>query len=142
MKKIVICMPMDEDLQNKIFAALKKVEWPKEHEVDFVHIFKEESFPYVIPPTIYPNQDQKLEIKKTIEEMFEGLTKDLPFKNKTYHCTFSESPKEEMVNYLKEVNANLAVVLTKERHGLSGFFASSFADYLIGHAPCNVLTLR
>lgn len=142
MKKIVVCMPLDENLQNRIFEALRKVEWPQEHQVEFLHIFKEESFPYMLEPTIYPNQDQKIEIRNTIEELFEKLTRDLPFKNMSFHCGFSESPKEEMISYLSKNEINLAVVLTKEKHGLSGFFSSSFTDYLIAHAPCNILSIR
>lgn len=142
MKKVIICMPMDEELQNEIFAGLKKLDWLNDSELDFVHMFKEESFPYMLPPTIYPDQDQKIEIRKTIEEIFIGLTKDLPYKNMVHHCGFSESPKEGMVKYLKEHNADLAIAFTKEKHGLSGLFSSSFADYLVDHAPCNVLVLR
>ena len=70
---------MDEGHQKKIFEGLKDLAWLNESEIDFVHIFKQDSYPYMIPPTIYPSKEQKVEIKKTIEEIFEGLTKTLDF---------------------------------------------------------------
>jgi nucleotide-binding universal stress UspA family protein len=135
-------MPMDEDLQKKIFTGIQKLEWLKGSELDFVHIFKTESFPYMLPPTVYPDQDQKVEIKKTIEEIFNGITKELPYEQKISHCSFDSSPKEGMVSYLKEHKADLAIVLTREKHGLTSYFSSSFADHLVDHAPCNVLVIR
>jgi hypothetical protein len=142
MKKVIVCMPMDEDLQKSIFVEIQKLEWLKNLELDFVHIFKVENFPYMYPPTVYPDKDQKVEIKKTIEEIFNGLTKDLPFSKKAQHCNFDENPKEGMVRYLKEHDADLAISFTREKKGLSGYFSSSFTDHLVDHAPCNVLVLR
>ena len=142
MKKIIICMPMDEELQKEIFVGIKKLDWINDCELDFVHIFKTESFPYMLPPTIYPDQDQKIEIRKTIEEIFIGLTKALPYKKMVHHCGFDNSPKEGIIRYLEEHNADLAIALTKEKHGLAGYFSSSFTDHLVNHAPCNVLVIR
>ena len=142
MRKVIICVPMDENIQKDIFSGIQKLEWLKDSEINFVHIFKTESFPYMLPPTVYPDEDQKVEIKKTIEEIFTGLTKDLPYEHKTSYCGFDSSPKEGMVSYLKEHKADLAIVLTREKHGFSSYFSSSFADHLVDHAPCNVLVIR
>ena len=142
MKKVVICMPLDEKLQKNIFEGIKNLAWLNESEVDFVHIFKQESFPYMMPPTVYPDQEQKAEIQKTIKEIFQGLTSELNFKNKHFHVAFDESPKDGMTAYLKENNADLVITYTREKHGISGYFASSFTEFLVKHAPCNVLTLR
>jgi len=142
MRKIIVCMPMDEGHQKKIFEGLKDLAWLNESEIDFVHIFKQDSYPYMIPPTIYPSKEQKVEIKKTIEEIFEGLTKTLDFKKKTVHCTFNDNQKIGVIDYLNENNADLAIVHTREKHGIANYFSSSFTEYLIKHAPCNVLVLR
>lgn len=142
MKKVVICMPLDEELQKNIFDGIKKLAWLQDSQVDFVHIFKQESYPYMMPPTIFPDANQKLEIQKTITEIFSGLTKDLPFKNKNFHVAFDESPKDGMISYLKDHDASLVVTYTREKHGISGYFSSSFTDFLVKHAACNVLALR
>lgn len=135
-------MPLDEELQKHIFEGIKKLEWLNQSEVDFVHIFKQETFPYMMPPTIYPDQEQKLEIQKTLKEIFQGLTKDLNFKNKNFHIAFDESPKDGMISYLKENKANMVITYTREKHGIAGYFASSFTEFLIKHSPCSVLALR
>lgn len=141
MKKVVICMPLDEALQAKIFDGIHQLDWLKNAEVDFVHIFKQESFPYMSPPVIYPDKDQMLEIQKTIVEIFKGLTEKFDF-NKNYHVAFDESPKDGMVSYLKDHNADMVMTYTREKHGIAGYFASSFTEFLVKHAPCNVLALR
>lgn len=143
MKKIVVAMPLDEKLQKNILSDIERIEWLHEDcEIDFVHIFKQENYPYMMPPTIYPDTTQKEEITKTITEIFMGLTKDLTFKLKTFHVSYDESPKEGMVEYLTKNNANLVISMTKEKHGLKHYFSSTFTEYLIKHAPCNVLVLR
>lgn len=78
MKNIVISMPMDEKAQNAIIAKLSKIDWLKEANLEFVHVFKEESYPYMAPPILYPDQEQKIEIRKTIKEIFDGLISDFP----------------------------------------------------------------
>jgi nucleotide-binding universal stress UspA family protein len=143
MKKVVIAMPLDEKLQSKILEDIQKVDWLNDQcELDFVHIFKQENYPYMMPPTIYPNKEQKGEITKTITEIFQGLTKDLKFKEKRYHVDYNESPKEGMVEYLKNNNSDVVISLTREKHGVTDYFSSTFTEYLIKHAPCNVLVLR
>lgn len=135
-------MPLDEKLQQSIFEGMRKLDWLNNSEVDFVHIFKQESFPYMMPATVFPDQAQKGEIQKTIKDIFQGLTSELNFKSKHFHVAFDESPKDGMVSYLKENNADLVITYTKEKQGITGYFASSFTEFLVKHAPCNVLTLR
>lgn len=50
--------------------------------------------------------------------------------------------KEKVIEYLKEVKADLVITATRGKHGIEGLFSSSFTDHLVKHAPCNVLTLR
>lgn len=143
MKKVVIAMPLDEDLQNKILEDIQKVDWLNDQcEIDFVHIFKQDNYPYMMPPTIYPNKEQKVEITKTITEIFQGLTKNLNFKQKKFHVSYNESPKEGMVDYLKNHAADVVISMTREKHGVADYFSSTFTEHLIKHAPCNVLVLR
>ncbi len=140
MKNIIVCMPMDEKAQTHIIKKLKKIVWLKDCNLEFVHVFKEESYPYIAPPTIYPNQEQKLEIRKTIKEIFDGLTKD--FTHAKSECLFHSNPKEGMVDFLKKNKTELVISYTKEKQGFRDYFHSSFTEHLIKHAPCEVLTIR
>ncbi|MEX1099728.1 MAG: universal stress protein [Bacteriovoracaceae bacterium] len=142
MKNIVVCMPMDDENQNAIIKKLGKMQWLKDAHLTLVHVFKEENYPYMAPPTIYPNKEQKVEIKKTIKEIFDGLAKDLDFKEKSSECLFHSNPKEGMVEYLKKRKQDLVISYTQEKHGLRDYFHSSFTEYLIKHSPCDVLTIR
>lgn len=143
MKKIVIAMPANEKLQQHLLMELKKIDWlASDCDVDFVHIFKQENYPYMVPPTVYPNEGQKEEITRTLTQIFEGLTKDISFKNKKFHVDYHETPKEGMVKYLVDHKADLVVTLTRKRHSFAEYFSSTFTEFLNKHAPCGVLVLR
>lgn len=135
-------MPMDEKVQNAIIKKLKRIDWLKDARVTLVHIFKEENYPYMVPPTIYPTKEQKVDIEKTIKEIFDNLEKDVPAKEKTSDCVFHPNPKEGMVDYIKNRKPDLAITYTKEKHGLRDYFHSSFTEYLVKHAPCDVMAVR
>ncbi len=142
MKNVFVCLPMDENAQNEIAARLQRADWLKDSKVSFVHVFKEENYPYMVPPTIYPTEEQKVEIKKTIEEIFNNLLEKVPAKSKEALCLFHPNPKEGMVEYIKKKSPDTVISFTKEKHGLRDYFHSSFTEYLIKHAPCDVLTIR
>lgn len=142
MKNVIIAMPMDKEMQKKIFDGLKKFPWLEETSMEFVHVFKQESYPYMLPPTIYPTPEQTNEIRRTIEEILEGVTQEVKALSKTSHCLFHESPKEGLVDYLEKKNPDLCIGFSKERHGLKGYFHSSFTEYLIKHSHVPVLILR
>lgn len=143
MKKVVVAMPTDDRLQKQLLQELRKVDWlDADCDVDFVHIFKQENYPYMVPPTIYPNSEQRVEITKTLTQIFEGLTSDLRFRNKKFHVDYHETPKEGMVKYLTEHKADLVITLTRKRHSFADYFSSTFTEFLIKHAPCGVLVMR
>lgn len=142
MKKVVVCVPMDKQNQDAIINRLGRIEWLKDASLTLVHVFKEENYPYMVPPTIYPTQEQKVEIKNTITDIFNNLLQDVNAKEKKSECVFHPNPKEGMIDYLKANQPDIVVSYTKEKHGLRDYFHSSFTEYLIKHAPCDVLTIR
>lgn len=135
-------MPMDQSIQDAIIDRLEKMEWIKDSKVTLVHVFKEENYPYMVPPTIYPSKEQKVDIEKTIEEIFDNLEKNVPAKEKSSDCIFHPNPKEGMVDYIKRQKPDLVIAYTHEKRGLRDYFHSSFTEFLIKHAPCDVLTIR
>lgn len=142
MKKVIIAMPMDKELQANIFEGMKAFPWLEETQMEFIHVFKQENYPYMLPPTIYPTPEQKDEIRKTIEEILSGVSKNVKAVEKNSHCLFHENPKEGLIEYLDKVQPDLCISFAKERHGLKGYFHSSFTEYLIKHSPVPVLILR
>lgn len=53
----------------------------------------------------------------------------------------SGSPKEEIVRVARDQKADLIVIGTRERHGLSRLRPST-TDSVVHHAPCDVLTVH
>ena len=142
MKNIVVCMPMDKKAQDAIVKRLARLDWIKGASLTLVNVFKEESYPYMVPPTIYPTQEQKTEIRKTVIEIFDNLEKEIPALEKRSECVFHPNPKEGMVEYVKKHKPDIVITYTKEKHGLRDYFHSSFTEYLVKHAPCDVMAIR
>lgn len=142
MKSVVVCIPMDTATQDSIVKRLARMDWLKEARVSFVHVFKEETYPYMVPPTLYPTSDQKKEIENTILQIFENLEKNFNAAEKKAECIFHPNPKEGMVEYIKSHQPDIVVTYTKEKRGIKDYFHSSFTEYLIKHAPCDVMAIR
>ena len=51
-------------------------------------------------------------------------------------------PYEEIVNYAREIGADLIVMATHGHTGLSHILLGSVAEKVVRHAPCPVLTTR
>ncbi|MBN2231440.1 MAG: universal stress protein [Deltaproteobacteria bacterium] len=51
-------------------------------------------------------------------------------------------PYEEIVNYAKEIDADMIVMATHGHSGLSHILLGSVAEKVVRHAPCPVLTVR
>ncbi len=51
-------------------------------------------------------------------------------------------PYEEIINYAKEIDADLIVMATHGHTGLSHILLGSVAEKIVRHAPCPVLTTR
>ena len=143
--KYTVCVPMDEELQNALIKGLKQYPFTKDDEIDFVHIFKEEQYNYILPPVIYPVPEQRdtiresvLEIMKEVESKVSSLCETKP----NFHCLFHLEPKDSMVDYLKETNPDLTFVATRGKNGIAGLFSSSFAEHLLKFSPSSVYVIR
>ncbi|MCB9091938.1 MAG: universal stress protein [Halobacteriovoraceae bacterium] len=147
MREHIVCFPMnDEVLQNKVFDGIKKHNLHHNAKLHFVHVFKEEKYPYIVPPYIYPSPDQKAGIKSTIEDimkkMVDGFISDGETSGYEYTCLFSEDPKIELENFINKHKYSTVILATRGKKGIEGLFTSSFADYMIKHSPYDVLVLR
>jgi nucleotide-binding universal stress UspA family protein len=60
----------------------------------------------------------------------------------TFDVAKGFNPEDEAINFLKRVNASLIVVATRGKHGFKGLFLSSFTDYMVKFAPCDVFVVR
>jgi len=142
-KKVTICVPLDEDLLATIRTLKGSPLLADASEVNLVHVFRVEKYVYMVPPYIYPDEAQRPEVEKSVQQILESLKNDLGV-DATVNtvCLFDESPKVTMDKYLKDSETNLAIVATRGKHGVEGLFTSSFADHLNKFSPCDIYVLR
>lgn len=144
MKNIVICV----DLNENSLETIKKVHNDLDLSdaiVHFLHVFEIHMYNADIVPVIYPTEVQYPDIEKSALAILDKLARDLGIsrqENIKNRCFFSHSREEKINSYLDDVHADLAVVATRGKHGIEGFFSSSLADFLCKYSPCDVLVIR
>jgi len=115
--------------------------------IDLVHIFEKHTYFSNLSTFNFPSESQEEEIRNSIVDILDSYKEKLKAKknlaiNINSHCLFSSSPKEEAVNFLEKNKTDVAVVATREKNGLKGFFTSSFADYLCRHGKSDVYVTK
>lgn len=143
MKNIVICVDLNENSLNTLASVRSKIDLTKS-TVHLVHVFEIHTGNIEFTPVVYPTADQYPEIEKSVLEILSKLSDTLQLKSDQVQmkCFFNYSKESCLNNYLTKTNADLVVLATRGKHGISGFFASSLADFLCKYAPCDILVLR
>lgn len=144
-QEIVLCAGLNEESMDNL-ATLQGVFDSGSSQIHIVHCFEIQVYTSEFAPFIFPTEDKYPEI----EEATKGVLRNLAVRlvgpanaeRVALHCLFSTTPKQQIVEFLKELNADLAVVATKGSHGISGLFHSSFAEYLMKFSPCDVYVTR
>ncbi len=143
MKNYVLCTTLEEDsletlkkLKNDISLA--------DVRLHLITVIEKQIYTVEMAPYIYPVESQYPAMESSALDLLRTLGSDLGVNpdNIIYKC-FIEYDREKTVrDYLKAVNADLVVVATRGKHGLEGFFSSSFTDYLCKFSPCDFLVMR
>ncbi len=143
MKNIVICVDTDEECTKTLERLSSKIDL-NHATIHLVHVFEINLSNVDFTPVIYPTKDQYAEIEKNILEYLGGISTKLNLNAEfvQLHCFFSHSKHRCLNDYLEKINADTVVLATKGRHGITGFFASSLADFLCKYSPCDVFVLR
>jgi nucleotide-binding universal stress UspA family protein len=112
--------------------------------VHFVTIFEIKTYNLDLIPFFYPVEEQYAEMKNAAEGIIQSLADDLEIKkdNTVISCFFESNRETKIKKYLKEVEADLVVTATRGKHGIDGFFSSSFTEFLCKFSPCDVLVMR
>lgn len=143
MKNIVICADLNQNSLDTLKTLGRNLDF-KDATLHFIHVFEIHMYNADIVPVIFPTEDQYPEIEQSTLNILNKLGNDLGAKKDQIQtkCFFSHSREEKIRSYLNEVNADLAVVATRGKHGIEGFFSSSLADFLCKYSPCDVLVVR
>ena len=113
--------------------------------VSIVSVYNEKMAKY-LPCHIVDKKDFN-EIQQSIEVILKDLRdKIIPVDANPAHwhveVIFNNDVKHMAVEFLRNRNADLAIISTRGFQGISGFFEDSFAFYMVQHAPCDVHVLR
>jgi len=146
MKKIVICVSnTDEKLLSQIKLLKGSSLLESDAEIHFVSVFKEGTYIEGLVPHNFPSTEQYDEIKDTINKILKELANEVlgpAHKKVIQKCLFHNSPKIEIINYLKEVKADVVVCATRKNHGIEDLFLSSFTEHLCKFSPCDIYVIR
>ena len=116
----------------------------KDANLHIVTVIEKKIYTVGLAPYTYPVEEQYNAIKEGTLTILKSLGRSMGVVDERITCKcFFEYDRETKANeYLNEIKANLAIVATRGKHGLDGFFSSSFTDYLCKFAPCDVLVMR
>ncbi len=146
MKKIVICVTPNEDTYKALSNVEKHLDLSNA-SVTLLHSWNVQAYPLEDNhvAAFYPNKEQAVEISKKMEEELGAQSKRFnTVKPENFHVKIvsSGTPKRTAVDFLKEHQADLVVVITPSKDSIKDFFHSSFTNHLAGHAPCDLFMIR
>lgn len=143
---IAIAVPIEESLLGPFYEWGKNFDFSHVETVHLIHVVKKNITPLEFGLIESPDEVTYKEMEPTIEKYLKDeARKILPaeFKGRVqFHVTNDFHPEEEVIDLLKELKATLIVVATRGKHGFDSLFHSSFTDYMIKHAPCDVFVVR
>lgn len=145
-QRIVIALPLEDDLLSPFYEWGRNFDFSEVESIHFVHVVKKNITPLEFGLIETPDEGTYQDMIPALEKfMHQESKKILPqeFKGQvTLQLTKDFQPEEEMIDILKERKATLVVVATRGKHGFEGLFHSSFTDYMVKFAPCDVFVVR
>jgi nucleotide-binding universal stress UspA family protein len=79
---------------------------------------------------------------KTAKERINNFIKDYSFKNYTINIYNDESVEKGILNFSKDIDADLIGISTHGRQGIAHFFNGSISEDLVNHAKRPVITFK
>lgn len=140
-KKVLVAVDLQETTAAQL-AQLKGLDFLKQAEVHFVHIYQTTNVIYGMGEfcQVYPvDHDRKGLEQKIMPALIKLCQGAVDSPKVQYRCLFDENPKEEFCLFAKEIKADTMIIFTRERHGL---FDSSFAQYASRHSPCHLIIMK
>ncbi len=145
-QRIVIALPLEDQLLNPLHEWGKNFDFSHVDSVLFVHVVKKNITPLEFGLVESPDDNTYEEMVPTISRFLKDEARRIlpsDFSGSIdYQVTKDFSPEEEIIDLLKRENATLVVVATRGKHGFEGLFHSSFTDYMVKFAPCDVFVVR
>jgi nucleotide-binding universal stress UspA family protein len=145
-QKIVIALPLEDELLAPLYQWGKDFDFSHVDCVEFVHVVKKNITPLEFGLIETPDLATYKEMVPTLEKFLRDEAKKIlpaDYHGKVeFKVEADFHPEEEMIDILKEDRGDLVVVATRGKHGFEGLFHSSFTDYMVKFAPCDVFVVR
>lgn len=145
-QRIVVALPLEESLLTPLYEWGRKFDFSHVESVHFLHIVKKNITPLEFGLIETPDEETFHDMVPALEKFLrDEARKIIPsdFQGQTsFQLTRDFHPEEEVIDILKERRATLVVVATRGKHGFEGLFHSSFTDYMVKFAPCDVFVVR
>lgn len=145
-QRIVVALPLEESLLSPLHEWGKKFDFAHVDSVHFLHVVKKNITPLEFGLIETPDEETYHDMMPALEKFLkEESKKILPadFSGEiSFQLTKDFHPEEEVIDILKARRATLIVVATRGKHGFEGLFHSSFTDYMVKFAPCDVFVVR
>lgn len=145
-QRIVVALPLEESLLQPLHEWGRKFDFEHVESVHFLHVVKKNITPLEFGLIETPDEETYQDMMPALEKFLkEEAKKILPagFSGETtFQLTKDFHPEEEVIDILKDRMATLVVVATRGKHGFEGLFHSSFTDYMVKFAPCDVFVVR
>ena len=143
MKNYVLCTTLEEESINTLKKLKNDIELKNAH-IHIITVVEKQIYTVDLSAYVYPVESQFVAIEASALNLLNSLAQELGVENNqvTSKCFFEYDREKKVKEYLDEVHADLVVVATRGKHGMAGFFSSSFTDYLCKFSPCDVLVMR
>ena len=146
MKKILVCVELTNDSINALKSSLKNHVWAGSEHITFIHGFQSRIYADNFYFTSFPHENEVGPVVDSVEKTLTTIASDIVPKEYVgkveYKCILSPTPKIAIKDFAKEDGFDQVIVATQDKHGIEGIFHSSFAEYMVGHAHCDVLVVR
>ncbi len=144
--KIAIALSLDEKLLQPLYRWGKNFNWSEIREVHLFHVIKKNVTPLEFGLVEMPDENTLRSMIPTIEQFLKDESKKIIPKEVhpiiKLHVWGEFDPKEKAIEFLKNEAIQLLICSTRGLHGTRAIFQSSFADYMIKFAPCDIYIVR
>jgi universal stress protein A len=111
-----------------------------EADIAFIHVFETPSIDTPLPEM--PEDKRALAAERAGTRLLADLRARFPAGTKAVQFTPQGEPGEEIVTAAQDWGADLIVIGSHGRHGLTRALVGSVAESVMRHAPCPVLVVR
>lgn len=140
----VTVIAVDTANGHEMYSDIRRLTFLKDTEIHIVHVVHKLEFPASLLSNFnYTLYEEEGPIRSAVIDKLKSMgTNILPYGHegkKVFECLFGDNIKQTFCEYLKDTQADMAIVSTRHQHGI---FEGSFSYHIGRHAPCSVLVIR